>query len=163
MNEIQKVRKELTHLIVNKIKPLRQKLDDLLNREAEKLCPFKLEEIITLDNGKKGKIKEIRYYSIDYEFYEDEDSREFSAQFLDKLDDIHYKYSYSLDDKKFSITWEISGYRMIKNNTEIGKTRFVGINPAHFIIDVPNKSISRKNLPDFISDPSHLLFLGDLK
>lgn len=163
MNEIQKVRKELTHLIVNKVKPLRQQLDDLLNKEAEKLCPFKLDEIITLDNGKMGKIAEIKYYSMDYDFYEDEESRDFSEMFLDKLDDIQYKYSYSLDDKKFSITWEISGYRMIKNNTEVGKTRFVGINPAHFIIDKANKSISRKNLQDYITDPDHLLFMDDLK
>lgn len=163
MNAIQKARKELTHLIVNKVKPLRQHLDHILNIEAEKLCPFKLNEIITLDNGKMGKIAEIKYYSMDYDFYEDEESKDFSEIFLDKPDDINYKYSYCLDDKKFSITWEISGYRMIKNNTEVGKTRFVGINPAHFIIDEANKSIIRKNLSDYITEPDHLLFLDDLK
>lgn len=155
MNEIQQLRKELTNLIANKIKPMRQRLDELLNSEAEKLCPFKIGDIITLDNGKKGQIMEIKYYSIDYEFYKDE-SNDFFNNYIETVDDIHYTYSYSIDNKSFSITWEISGLRLIKNDTEVGKIRFIGINPAYYIIDKEEKKVTRKNLNHFISDGSDI-------
>ena len=162
MNEIQKLRKELTDLIANKVKPMRKELDDLLNKEAEKLCPFSVDDIITLENDKKGKITEIKYYSIDYDFYKDENN-EFFNNYIETQDDIHYVYSYSLDNKDFSITWEISGLRMIKNNTEVGKVRFIGINPAYFLVDKENMKVTRKNLNHFITDSSDIFSFGKIE
>ena len=148
MDEIQKLRKDLAALIKGKVIPMREKLDKLLNEEAEKICPFNIGEIIELDNGKKGTIKKINYHSLDYEFPKmDED---FYSDFLPKVDNIDYIYAYQVDDDSFSITWEISGVRMIKDDTEEGKIPFRGISPISFEIDVKNKKVSRKKLKAFL-------------
>ncbi|TVZ49870.1 hypothetical protein [Olleya sp. Hel_I_94] len=162
IDNIQKLRKELTELINEKIKPIRNELDENLNNVAKKICPFKINDIITLDNGKKGKITEIKYFSLDYPFYKSEDEQETYDFFNTNNDEIDYGYAYKVDDKEFSITWEINGFRMRKNDTEVGKVRFVGISPVNYRIDVENKIITEKPLSDFVN-PEYLFDVDDLK
>ncbi|MEE4000986.1 hypothetical protein V1T75_11625 [Tenacibaculum sp. FZY0031] len=151
ISRIQYLRKELTDLINNKVKPIRKELDELLILQAEKICPFKIGDIITLENGKKGKITEINYHSLDYDFYENEDENEFYSKFLNKLDVIEYQYAYEVDNKPFSITWKISGLRMIKKNTEVGKISFCGITPIDFLIHEKEKRIKSKPLNEYMT------------
>ncbi|MDD3107233.1 MAG: hypothetical protein PHP65_05500, partial [Bacilli bacterium] len=110
--KIQNIRKKLNNLLLKEVIPLRDEIHLLLKKEAVHICPFNLNDIITLENGKKGIITEIDYYSLDYKFYAD---KFISYSFKD--DDIlpEYLIDYSFDDKKFSITWEISGLRLRKN------------------------------------------------
>lgn len=148
MNEIQKLRKDLAALIENDVIPMREKLDRLLNEEAEKICPFKIGEIIELDNGKKGTIKKINYHSLDYKFPKMDE--EFCSDFFPKVDNIDYIYAYQVDNDSFSITWEISGVRMIKENKKEGKIPFRGISPISYKVDTKNKKVSRKKLKAFL-------------
>ena len=152
--KIQTLRKELTDLINNRINPIKEELDELLNEQAKNICPFKIGDIIILENGKKGKIEQINYHSLNYSFYENEDEDDFYSSFTNKLEVDDYQYSYEVDDKSFSITWKISGLRMIKKDTEIGKIRFSGITPIHFIIHEKDKRIEAKQLTDYMSDNS---------
>lgn len=144
---IQDTRAELKKIIVEQVKPMRAKLDNLLKEEAKRICPFEEDEIITLDNGKKGIIKEIDYRSLNYDFGND---NEFSLS--EKMDDVDYVYAYIFDEKEFSITWKLSGLRMIINGTEIGKVPFSGISPDRFNIDVTSKTISQKPLKDLLDN-----------
>lgn len=115
-------------------------------------------EIITLDNGKKGIIKEINYHSLNYDFDKDEE-----FDFIERFDDIEYIYAYMLDDKEFSITWSMSGLRMIKNGTEEGKVSFRDISPDMFEIDIANKSIKRKSLNSLVADDEFLTNFGTIE
>jgi len=143
---IQAIRKELAALIEHQVKPLKRQLEDLLNAEAIRLCPFSIGDIITLDNGKLGQITTIKYLSLDYSLSEDDDL----YQLFPKVEcDIDYKFAYEIDNAKFSITWNISGFRMIKNNTKVGLTSFVDINPSHYLIDKETKSVKKKILEDY--------------
>lgn len=156
MKEIQKIRKELNDIITNTVRPLRANLDELLNNEAKKICPFSIGDEITLDNGKKGIINEITYYSLDYQFSKFNEFDGLSDLF--ENDNIDDSYSYEIDNKEFSITWRISGLRMIKNNTEVGKVVFHDISPVDFDVDKDNLTVTRKKLnamidnADFITD-----------
>lgn len=152
---IQETRAKLKQLILEEVKPARKKLDDLLNQEAEKLCPFAIDDIITLDNGKKGMIKEIKYHSLNYDFMED---NEFDL--IERFDEIEYIYAYILDDREFSITWSISGLRLINNETEVGKIPFRDISPDMFEIDIPNKIVNRKTLNKLVADEDFLSNFG---
>lgn len=163
IKEIQILRRELNNLISNQIIPKREKLNMLLNEQAELLCPFKTNEIITLNNGKKGIITEILYHSIDYDFNENVDEENnFYSDFVNKLDEIEYKFAYNLDDKEFSITWSISGFRMKNKDTEIGKISFGNITPINYIVDVKNKSIKDKPLKGYM-DLDELTIFKDVK
>jgi hypothetical protein len=146
MDEIQRLRKEIIDIFDNQIRPKRERLDELLNIEAEKICPFSKGEIIILDNGKKGVIKEITYHSLNFESLNQENN--FIANDLN-VDKIDYIYTYSIDNNKISITWNISGIRLNKDNNP-GKNRFVDINPVNFIIDEKNKSVKHKDLNDYM-------------
>lgn len=146
VEKIQSIRRELAALVEHQVKPLKQQLEDLLIAEATRLCPFSIGDIITLDNGKLGQITTIKYLSLDYGFSENEDT----YNFLPKVEcDIDYKFAYKVDDAKFSITWNISGFRMIKNNTKVGLTSFVDINPVFYLIDKEAKSVKKKILEDY--------------
>lgn len=145
--KIQNLRKELTELITDKIKPIRKELDELLKIEAQRICPFKKGDIITLENGNKGEITHIDYHSLDYEFYINEENKSFYLDFINKVDVTEYIYAYKVDNKKFSITWKISGKKMINNGSETGKRNFKDITPADFLIDEQNKKITPKPLP----------------
>jgi hypothetical protein len=160
-NPIQDLRRELTKIIVEQIKPMREQLDSLLNLEAEKLCPFKLGEVITLGNGKKGQINEIHYHSLEVNYSKE---KEPYYEFLPntKIDELEYLYAYQLDQDEFTITWEISGMYMIQHNSVPGKIRFYGINPANHIVDKDNKSVSVKNLNQLIGDSSDLFTFENL-
>jgi uncharacterized protein YkvS len=153
VDRIQCLRKELTDLINDKIKPIRTELDELLKAQAKNVCPFKIGDIVTLENGKKGKIEEINYHSLDYSFYENEDESEndFYSTFVNSLDIIDYQYAYEVDNKSFSITWKISGLRMIKKDTKVGKIRFSGITPINFIIHEKEKRIEAKPLNEYMN------------
>lgn len=152
LNDVQKTRIELTKIINEKVKPLRKKLDNFLNVEAEKICPFKLNEIITLDNGKKGQITEIKYFSLDYKLRENENYQNFYV-----VDEISYIYAYIVDDQEFSITWEISGLRMIDKGNKVGKIPFV-IKPLHYNVDKINKKVTPKQLNDQTIDDFITIF-----
>ncbi|NOU60809.1 hypothetical protein [Marinifilum caeruleilacunae] len=156
--EIQEARAKLKQLILDEVKPMRKKLDDLLNKEAERLCPFAVGDIIILDNGKKGIIKEINYYSLNYDFGEGEE-----FDFIERFDDIEYIYAYMLDDKKFSITWSVSGLRMINNGTEEGKVPFRAISPDKYEIDISNKIVKRKTLNGLVADEDFLTNFGTIE
>ena len=156
--DIQKTRLELKNIILEQVKPTREKLDALLNEQAAILCPFEIGEELVLDNGKKGKITEITYHSLDYDFLETED-----FDFIDKYDEMLSTYAYSLDDKNFSITWQCSGLRMIKNDTEVGKVTFNGISPDRFEVDVENKSVKIKRLKFLVDNEYFLSDFSDLK
>lgn len=156
--QIQESRAELNKIILEKVKPLRAKLDKLLKEEAVRLCPFKIEEIITLDNGRKGKITNIDYYSLNYNFGE---PLEFS--FMNRVDEINYIYAYRVDDKDFSITWKISGLRMIQNDTVVGKVPFIDITPERYNVDIINKKVTQKPLNDFIDNLDFLSDFAELK
>jgi hypothetical protein len=155
MTEIQELRKELTKIIQNHVIPMRDKLDLLLNKEAVKICPFAINDTITLENGKQGIVTEIKYLSLDYEFATDSENEMFD--FLPKMDEIEYKYAYSVDDKTFSITWTISGFRLNKDG-EIGKVKFVGINPINYIINKEEMKISRKQMQNYMTQDNFLQF-----
>lgn len=156
MSEIQELRHALTQLIQGQIIPMRDRLDELLNIEAEIICPFKKGEIIILDNGKKGKITDIKYLSLNYDFSTDENSIDIS-DYLPKLDEIEYKWAYSVDNKKFSITWQISGFRLNKED-KVGKLRFVDINPIGFLIDKDEKKVTKKSLSEYMGQDNFTLF-----
>lgn len=156
--EIQEARAKLKQLILDEVQPMRKMLDDLLNKEAERLCPFAVGDIIILDNGKKGIIKEIGYYSLNYDF---DESEEFD--FIERFDDIEYIYAYMLDDKEFSITWSMSGLRMINNGTEEGKVRFKDISPDMYEIDIANKTVKRKTLNSLVADEDFLTNFGTIE
>lgn len=159
IKEIQLLRKELNDIITNKVIPKREKLNNLLSEQAKLICPFKLDDIITLNNGKKGIIKEIKYHSIDYEFNENIDQEnDFYPSFINTLDEIEYKYAYFVDNKEFSITWSISGFRMKNKNTEIGKISFRDITPVNYIIDKKNKSVKEKPLSGYMGLDELTLF-----
>jgi len=146
VEKIQAIRKELVTIIEHRVKPLKRQLEDLLIAEAIRLCPFSIGDIITLDNGKLGQITKIKYLSLDYGLSEEDDL----YQFYPKVEcDIDYKFAYEIDNSKFSITWNLSGFRMIKNNTKAGLTSFVDINPAYYLIDKENKSVKKKILEDY--------------
>ena len=149
--KIQSLRRELTDLINNRINPIKEQLDKLLNEQAKNICPFKIGDVIILENGKRGKIEEINYHSLNYTFYKNEDENDLYSGYTNKLDVDDYQYSYEVDDKSFSITWKISGLRMIKKDTEIGKIRFNGITPIDFIINEKDKRIEAKALNDYMS------------
>jgi hypothetical protein len=155
MNEIQNLRKELTEIIINQIKPKRDKLDKLLNKEAERLCPFSINDIITLENGKRGIITEINYYSLDYPFFVNKFTDTFDRYL--EVDEIEYKYAYSVDNKTFSITWNISGLRL-KNDGTPGKIKFIDINPINYNINKKSKSVKHKDLNDYMSNADISLF-----
>lgn len=158
--KIQALRKELVSMIEHKVKPLKRKLEELLIAEAVRLCPFSIGDIITLDNGKLGKITTIKYKSLDYGFQEDEE--DLYSFFPKDVTDIEYRFAYEIDDRKFSITWSISGFRMIQNNTKPGLTRFVDINPAYYLIDKENNSVRRKNLDSYLTNIDDLLSISKL-
>lgn len=161
MNEIQRLRKELAILIKEKVKPLKQELDNLLVNEAIRLCPFSIGDVIILDNGKKGIINNIDYYTLDYDFKLEHDHA--YPDFFPKQEcDIDYKFAYQIDDGQFSITWKFSGLRMIQNDTKVGKTSFTDINPVNYLIDKENKSVKSKNLNEYIDNVESILFLDDL-
>ena len=155
ITEIQETRAKLKKIILEEIKPIRKKLDDLLNEQAKLLCPFKIDDLITLDNGKKGIIKEISYHSLNYDFMPQED-----FEFFDEITSI---YAYSSDDKEFSITWQCSGLRMIQNDNVVGKVKFSEISPDRFNIDIDNKKVTQKSLNslvdnmDFLTDFSSVI------
>ncbi|PKQ60558.1 hypothetical protein BZG02_19020 [Labilibaculum filiforme] len=154
INEIQETRARLKKIILEDVKPIRKKLDGLLNEQAVLLCPFKIDDIITLDNGKKGIIKEISHHSLNYDFMPSEE-----FEFFDKFDEITSIYAYSLDDKEFTITWQCSGLRMIQNDTVVGKVTFSDISPDKFDIDVDNKKVTQKSLNSLVDN---IDFLTDL-
>lgn len=156
MSEIQELRLALTKLIQEQIIPMRDRLDELLNKEAEIICPFKKGEIIILDNGKKGKITDINYLSLNYDFATDENEVDF-FNYLPKLDEIEYKWAYLVDNKKFSITWKISGFRLNKED-KVGKLRFVNINPISFLIDKDEKKVTTKSLSEYMGQDNITLF-----
>jgi hypothetical protein len=156
---IQQSRRELKKLILEQVIPAREKLDNLLNEEAKRICPFKIEDVITLDNGKKGVIKEIKYFSLDYEFRNEIDN-EFS-NFIQGLDDIGYLYAYIVDDKKFSITWSISGLRL-KKNGDVGQVTFSNLSPDRYLVDVAGKRISAKPLKDLVGIDSFLTNFSEI-
>ncbi|NTW73100.1 MAG: hypothetical protein HGA49_12785 [Eubacteriaceae bacterium] len=158
MNQIQELRKELTDFIINRVKPIRDRLDELLNEEAKKICPFSINDIIILDNGKEGIIKEINYYSLNYDFSDNKFIDKFSNYL--EVDEIEYKYAYTVDNKKFSITWNISGLRMRKDGTE-GKKIFTDINPVSHIIDKHSKIVKQKDLNDYTGN-TDIRFFEDL-
>jgi len=124
-----------------------------LNEKAKTLCPFMLNEIITLENGKQGKVTEIKYLSLDYDFYKENGLEEFAS----KIDEIEYQYAYSLDNKSFTITWNISGFRLNKKG-EVSKVKFSNISPMNYIIDKNEKTVIRKQLPDFMNIDNIALF-----
>jgi|GEM_PF-2560581 len=150
IEQIQNLRKELSDLIVKKVRPTREKLDKLLQEQAHKICPFKINDIITLNNGKKGIITEINYHSLDYNFAEEEQN-EFDTDFIHKVNEIEYRFAYSVDKEEFSITWSISGFRMKNNDTEVGKIRFQGISPIHFIVNKEEMTITDKPLSKYMN------------
>lgn len=156
MSKIQKLRHELTKLIQEQIIPMRDRLDELLNKEAEKICPFKKGEIIILDNGKKGKITDINYLSLNYDFAIDENDVDL-VNYLPKLDEIEYKWAYLVDNKKFSITWKISGFRLNKED-KVGKLQFVNINPISYLIDKDEKKVTKKSLSEYMGQDNISLF-----
>jgi len=153
VEKIQALRKELSQLIEQKVKPLKKELDDLLTMEAIRLCPFEIGEIITLDNGKKGKINAINYFTLDY-------GLSLSEDFMDYLPkpecDIDYKFAYEIDNAHFSITWNISGFRMIQNETKVGRVAFVNINPTNHLIDKERKSVKCKYVEHLVGDISDM-------
>ena len=144
---IQNLRKEINTLLTNKLFPLRSEFKSMLKNEAIRLCPFKIDDVITLDNGKKGIIKDIDYYSLDYEFNENK----FIPSYSDYDVLPEYLFDYSLDNNNFSITWEISGLRL-KKNGKVGKISFVGISPMDYIIDKENKTVKSKGLRNYMDD-----------
>lgn len=145
--KIQETRAKLKKVIVESVKPIRAELDNLLKEEAQRLCPFKIDEVIVLENGKKGIIGDIDYHSLNYFFRRDDD-----FTFAGQMDDVDYVYAYELDEKEFSITWKISGLRMINNGNEIGKVPFRDISPDRYNIDIKNKTVSQKPLSDFLAN-----------
>lgn len=161
MEEIQEIRKKLNDIITNTVRPLREQLDELLNNEAKKICPFSIDDEITLDNGKKGVVKMITYYSLDYKFSKFNEFDGFSNLFeTDNIDDY---YAYEIDNKEFSITWRISGLRMIKNNTEVGKVVFNDISPVAFDVDNENMTVSRKKLNTMVDNADFITDFVELK
>jgi len=157
---IQNLRKKLNSLLINKVIPLRDELQMMLKNEAERICPFNVDDIITLDNGKKGIVKEIDYYSLDYEFYYEQFNLPSSHNDIISEE----LFDYSLDNKRFSITWQISGLRL-KKSGDIGKISFAYISPVNYIIDKENKIVKSKNLNDYMANQEiaqlNDLILGD--
>lgn len=156
MSEIQELRHTLTKLIHEQIIPMRDRLDVLLNKEAEIICPFKKGEIIILDNGKKGEITDINYLSLNYDFSTDENALGI-FDYSPKLDEIEYKYAYLVDNKQFYITWKISGFRLNKED-KVGKLRFVDINPISFLINKVEKKVTKKSLFQYMGQDNITLF-----
>jgi hypothetical protein len=145
--KIQETRAKLKKLILEQVKPIRTELDNLLKEEAARLCPFCVNDIITLENGKTGKINAIDYHSLNYL------ARESEFSFMNSvMDEIDYIYAYVLDDKEFSITWKISGLRMINNGTEEGKIPFRDISPDRYNIDIVTKTVIPKKLNDYLTN-----------
>lgn len=141
--KIQSLRKELNEIIINQFEPVRKELEELLKQEAQNICPFKIGEIITIGNGKKGKITDIDYHSLDYEFYITDENKDFYNDFKHKLDISEYSFVYKVDNKAFSITWQISGIVMINNGLEEGKRKFI-ITPVEYLVDENNKILEPK-------------------
>lgn len=156
IKKIQSLRKEINNHITNYIIPKRKELDKLLNNQAKSLCPFCIGDIITLPNNKKGVVKEIKYYSLDYALEENE-GNEFTND-LFKVDELEYIYAYKVDNSEFSITWMVSGLRMIKNDSEIGKIPFFDISPINYIIDKKKKVVKEKPLKSYMDISDMTLF-----
>lgn len=150
IKKIQGLRKEINNHIINYIIPKRKELDKLLNEQAKSLCPFCIGDIITLPNNKKGVVKEIKYYSLDYLFEENESNDIFMSDLFNKVDELEYTFAYKVDDCEFSITWMISGLRMIKNDSGIGKIPFSDISPIDYIIDKKKKTVKEKPLKSYM-------------
>ncbi|MDV7698700.1 hypothetical protein N6B72_17380 [Chryseobacterium soli] len=145
--KIQSLRKELTDLIINQFEPIRKQLDELLKLEAQRICPFNVGDIITIENGRKGKITDIDYHSLDYEFYINDENKNFYEDLKHKLDINEYKFVYRVDNKPFSITWKISGIKMRNKGLEVGKRKFNNITPVDYLVDENNKMIESKPPP----------------
>jgi len=159
IEKIQETRKELFRVIEEKVKPLKQKLDDLLNKEAIRICPFSIGDVIELENGKLGKIQRISYYSLDYPF-----SIQYDFPDMPQLEfDINYRFAYEIDNAKFSITWNMFGVRMIQNGTKEGKVPFSDINPKDYIIDTQNNRVSRKQLLSYLDNVGDLIALDPVQ
>ena len=108
-----------------------------------------------MDNGKKGVVTEISYFSLNYDFSDNEFEDAFGD--FSKVDDIEYVHAYSVHNKEFSITWNISGLRLKKDNKP-GKLRFVGINPMNFIINKQSKSVKQKDINDYMGQNDISIF-----
>lgn len=143
----QKLREEVNNIVISVVKPKREEYIKTLNEIADLLCPFNVNEIIILPNGKKGIINKISYLSLDYEFQES--IRESMGYPGLQEDDFDYLFSYVVDKKKFAITWQISGFRL-KKDAKPGLISFKELSPIYHNIDAHKKEIKNKPLSNFM-------------
>lgn len=151
----QELRKKINLIVSTQVRPMREKYHKTLTEIAELLCPFKAEDIVILPNGKKGIITQVDYTSLDYEFQE-EFGEVLGISTLTK-DDFNYLFSYTEDNKKFDLTWKISGLRL-KKNDKPGLVRFSDLSPLYHIIDVQNNKISDKPMSAFMGSDNIAFF-----
>ena len=127
--KISKCISDIVKVYNKNIRPNKLKLVKMLNEQAIKMCPF---NIIITEEGKKGKIDKICFYSVNPIFFDTQSMFENGKEIdlLDQHSDWFINYEV-FKDNKIQITWQIEGKKQNKTGL-FGKRRFGPYNPCEF-------------------------------
>lgn len=124
-------KKEINEIYNKVLFPAKEELTKLMNKAAQKICPFNIGERIVFENGKEGEITAITYFSIDF-FLNSFGIAPATTLDYEEADTFDNSQAITIDynQEEFTFTWQIEGV-MINQDNKAGKRNFRPKNPYY--------------------------------